>query len=352
MTKTTIQDVAQLARVGVGTVSRVLNNHPSVRAATRQRVLEAIETLGYVPNPHARRIAGGRSYTVSVLLPMVSAEFYIRLLTAVEETLAAQRFDTAIFPLMGRARLERYLESHTLPYQADGVMMITYDLASLFQEGKLPTSQPVVLIDARSDQYDCAFVDNYRGGRIAGNYVAGFEGEVYVLSLEDDPEALFVSQVFVDRMRGFREGLAERGGRIERDYLCALHHQGGVQAARQLLDRATFPCTVFAAADLLAVPLMDEVTRRGLRVGQDVRVVGYDNQPWARDLGLTTVHQPVEEMGERGAAMLLERLAGFDGPARQVCFEPFLIERASSRPELSKPAADPLVRSVVAKLPS
>ena len=80
MPKNTIQDVARLAGVGVGTVSRVLNNHPSVKDSTRARILQAIAELDYTPNPHARRIAGGRSYTVSVMLPMIASEFYIRLL--------------------------------------------------------------------------------------------------------------------------------------------------------------------------------------------------------------------------------------------------------------------------------
>ncbi len=330
MPSTTISDVARAAQVGVGTVSRVLNNHPAVHPDTRSRVLAVIEALGYQPNPHARRIAGGRSYTVSIMLPMVEAEFYTRLLTAMEETLSAQRYDSALFPLLGRARLERYLSSNRLAYQADGVIMVTYDLASLFEGGRLPTECPVVLVDGYSDRYDCAYVDNYLGGLLAGRAAAKYPGELYVLSLEDDPEGLFVNRIFQDRMRGLGDGLAEAGKRITANYLCALHYRGGQQAAERLFREAGRPCTVFAAADLLAVPVLEEAERQGWRVGRDIRVIGFDDQPWASAQGLTTVHQPVELLGQTAAQLLLERLDGLVGPARSVRFEPELVERRST----------------------
>ena len=140
MRKPTIQDVARLAGVGVGTVSRVLNNHAAVKDSTREGVLRAIRELEYTPNPHARRIAGGKSYTVSVLLPVVTTEFYLRLLDGLEHAFQEARYDVAIFPLLDRRRLERYLGSHTLAYQADGLVMATYNLTHLFQGHQLPRS--------------------------------------------------------------------------------------------------------------------------------------------------------------------------------------------------------------------
>lgn len=330
MPKHTIQDVARLAGVGVGTVSRVLNNHPSVKDSTRARILQAIAELDYTPNPHARRIAGGRSYTVSVMLPMIASEFYIRLLSSLEESLDEKRYDTAIFPLMGHSRLERYLNSHTMPYQADGIIMATHDLSGMFPEGHLPTKQPVVLVDGHSHIYDCTFVDNKRGGYLAAEYVAKFNYPIYTISLQDDTDPLLMSPVFTERMQGFQEGLDAAGRQVEQDYPCLLHYQGGLEGAQQLLRHAKFPCIVFAAADLLARPLLEEAKHRKLRIGQDILIVGYDNQPWAAELGLTTLHQPVEEMGRIGAHLLLERLNGYDGPPRIIRFDPLLIERAST----------------------
>lgn len=334
MSKHTIQDVARKARVGVGTVSRVLNNHPSVRKSTRDKVLEAIEELGYAPNPHARRIAGGRSYTVSVMLPMVSVEFYVRLVNAIEECLDENRFDMAIFPLLGRARIERYLNSNRIAYQADGIIMCTYDLGRLFPEGYLPTEHPVVLVDNESEHYDSVFLDNYYGGYLVGEYAARLGLPAYTMSLEEDPEGVFVNQVFVDRKRGFDDGLASSNIQMMGDFPCGLHHQGGAQASQRLLDEAVFPCTVFAAADVLAGSLIEEAGRRGLVVGRDIKVIGFDDQPWSQDMKLTTVHQPIEVMGRRAAEMLLERLSGYDGPPRKARFTPHLVERDSTLGEV------------------
>lgn len=337
MAKPTIQDVAQQAGVGVGTVSRVLNNHPSVRPVTRERILRAMEELTYVPNPHARRIAGGRSYTVSVMLPMVAAEFYIRLISSIEETLMEARFDAALFPLLGRERLERYLEGHTLPYQADGIIQVTYNLAALFPDGRLPTAQPVVLVDGKSEVYDCTYVDNYRGGTLAAECAARFEGPIYLVSFDDenDDDAPLRSLVFQQRIQGFRDGLVRAGKVLEEVVRCGLLLHEGREIARRIYaqcfqGQATFPLTVFCGADIIGRAFIEQAQHDGLELGQDVRVIGFDDQPWAEEIGLTTLHQPVEQMGRDAAEMLLERLSGYAGPPRQVCYVPRLIERSST----------------------
>lgn len=157
--KPTIHEVAHLAKVGIGTVSRVLNNHPSVRAQTRARVLAAMSSLGHAPNPHARRVAGGRSYTVSRILPVISTEFYNRLLEGIEQVLGI-----ALFPIFSPQRLQRYLESRSLAYQTDGLLVASQGLAHLLPDQKFPTERPVVLVDAYSPRYDSAYVDNRLGG--------------------------------------------------------------------------------------------------------------------------------------------------------------------------------------------
>ena len=332
MSKPTIQDVAQKAGVGVGTVSRVLNNHPSVRPLTRERIVQAMNALNYVPNPHARRIAGGRSYTVSVMLPMVAAEFYIRLISAIEETLMEGRFDAALFPLLGRERLERYLEGHTLPYQADGIIQVTHNLAAMFPDGRLPTGQPVVLVDGKSEVYDCTFVDNYRGGTLAAECAARFDGPIYLVSFddEDDEDAPLRSLVFQQRIQGFRDGLAAAGKTLEESVYCGLLLNEGREIARRIYAESTFPLTVFCGADILGRAFLEQAAVDGLKAGQDVRIIGFDNQPWAEEIGLTTLHQPVEQMGRDAATMLLERLNGYEGPPRQICYTPRLIKRAST----------------------
>ncbi len=330
MRKPTIQDVARTAGVGVGTVSRVLNNHTAVKDTTREAVLRAIADLEYTPNPHARRIAGGKSYTISILLPVVTTEFYVRLLDGLETTFQEARYDVAIFPLLDRSRLERYLGSHTLAYQADGLVMATYNLTGLFDQHRLRTQQPTVLVDAYSPAADCAYMDNVCGGRVAGEYACTLPGTLYAMWVETELDQLFTTRVFEDRRSGFCEALAAAGRVMKAEYVSSFDNLAARRSATRLLDEAELPCTVFASADLLAAALIDEALERGLRPGEDVRVIGFDDQPWAESRGLTTLHQPVEKMGQEAAALLLSRLSGHQGPARARKFSPVLVRRSSA----------------------
>lgn len=330
MRKPTIQDVARRAGVGVGTVSRVLNNHVAVRSVTRQSVLRAISELEYTPNPHARRIAGGKSYTVSVLLPVVSTEFYLRLLDGLEHAFNEARYDVAIFPLLDRSRLERYLSSHTLAYQADGLVMATYNLSAFFQGARLGHGQPTVLVDAHSPEVDCAYMDNVLGGQLAGEYASALPGELRAIWVETELDQVFTTRVFDERRSGFAQALSAAGRRVAGEYVSSFDLLAARAVAAQLLDEARLPTTVFASADLLAQAVLDEAAARGLGTGRELRVIGFDDQPWAAARGLTTLHQPVEQMGEAAAELLLSRLAGYDGPPRARRFEPRLIERLST----------------------
>lgn len=338
MSKPTIQDVARRAGVGVGTVSRVLNNHAAVRSSTRETVLTAIEELNYTPNPHARRIAGGKSYAISVLLPLVTTEFYVRLLDGLEQAMQEARYDVAIFPLLDRARLERYLGSHMLAYQADGLVMVTYNLTQLFQQGPPGQGylghQPAVLVDAYAEGLDCAYMNNVLGGRLAGEYAAELTqqqgGRIYAVWVETELDQLFTTRVFEERASGFRTAVEGAGLRVSGEYVSSFDAHAARQVATRLLDEATLPATIFASADLLAGALLDEAATRGLRIGEELRVIGFDDQPWAQARGLTSLHQPIEAMGYEAAQLLLSRLGGYEGPPRARCFEPRLIVRRST----------------------
>jgi LacI family transcriptional regulator len=330
--KLTIQEVAEKAGVGVGTVSRVLNNHKSVRPETRERVLRSMQELGFIPNPHARRVAGGKSYTVSIILQVVGTEFYIRLLSGLEKTLEAHRYDSALFPLLGRERLERYLNSSTLAYQSDGIVMASHNLGELYPEGKLPTRQPVVIVDGSNPHYDSVFLDNRLGGELAARSLAALEGDILAISVHQEIDEAFKNNVFDERMQGFFETLESLGKPIGADRVRTVSFslESARVAARDLLSSIAPPVNIFASADLIALGVLEEARSLGLEVGRDVRVIGFDDHPWSRERGLSTIHQPVEAMGAAAAELLVERLSGYEGAPRRVRFEPRLIERAST----------------------
>lgn len=329
----TIADVAARAGVGIGTVSRVINNSPAVRPETRAKVQAVMEELGYVPNPHARRIAGGRSYTVSVLLPFVGTEFYLRLLEGIEAELGEQRYDLALFPLLSKQRLERFLSSSALAYHTDGLIVASYDLAERFPGGRLPTDRPVVMVDARSEAYDSAYLDNALGGRLAAEHLLALGGPVFAVQIEEELDRAFASTVFSARIGGFREALAQAGVPLPEDHVfrTRLSAEGGQIALQRFLELQRPPFNVFAAADVVALGVVEAAERSGLEVGREVRVLGFDGQPWTATRGLSTLEQPVETMGRAAARMLIERLQGTEGPPRHERFEPRLVVRSSTQ---------------------
>ncbi|WP_299427083.1 LacI family DNA-binding transcriptional regulator [uncultured Meiothermus sp.] len=333
--KPTIHEVAHLARVGIGTVSRVLNNHPSVRHETRNRVLAAMATLGYSPNPHARRVAGGKSYTVSVVLPVASTEFYSRLLEGIEHILAEERYEIALFPILSPSRLERYLESRSLAYQTDGLLVSSQGLAHLLPDQKFPTERPVVLVDAYSPRYDSAFMDNRLGGQMAAQHLAHFPGAMFAIQVQEELDEVLKNTVGQERIEGFREGLQKAGKSLPKSHVFVSRFsvEGGRLALQHFMRQAKPPYNIFTGADLLALGVLEEVERQGLEVGKQIRLLGFDGHPWTAARGLSTLAQPIEEMGAEAARLLLDRIRGYKGSPRARRFEPTLIVRRSTQPQ-------------------
>lgn len=161
---------------------------------------------------------------MSVLLPFVATEFYRRLVEGIEGVLLEQRYDLALFPILSLARLKRYLENTTLAYLTDGLILASYDLTERFEEGRLPTERPVVLVDAQNPRYDSVYLDNRLGGRLAGAYLARFPGPIFAIAVEEEPDRAFRRTVFAERMAGFQEALKEAGRPFSPDRLYITRH--------------------------------------------------------------------------------------------------------------------------------
>lgn len=267
---------------------------------------------------------------MSVLLPFVATEFYRRLVEGIEGVLLEQRYDLALFPILSLARLKRYLENTTLAYLTDGLILASYDLTERFEEGRLPTERPVVLVDAQNPATTPSTWTT-AWGRLAGAYLARFPGPIFAIAVEEEPDRAFRRTVFAERMAGFQEALKEAGRPFS--------PTGSTSPAT---PRRGAPRPPPLPGEGLPAP---QRLRRGgpggprgpgrsgkarPHPGRDVRVLGFDGHPFAEEAGLSTIAQPVEAMGARAAQLLLERMRGYQGPPREVRFEPVLVERAST----------------------
>ncbi|RKX53516.1 MAG: LacI family transcriptional regulator, partial [Thermotoga sp.] len=185
-TKPSIKDVASLAGLSLGTVSRVLNNNPKVRPENQRKVLKAIAQLGYRPNPFARSLPSNKTYMISIFLPMMNSEFYSYLFEGINNELLDSWYDSSIYPVFSKKRLISYSNPNAFPYRSDGILFISLIPEKLFENGHLPTNKPVVLVDASSDKYDSIYVDNVNGGYLAGKHLLEKQGEVFLISIRED----------------------------------------------------------------------------------------------------------------------------------------------------------------------
>jgi LacI family transcriptional regulator len=331
-TPITMRDVARRANVGVSTVSKVLNDYRDVADGTRERVLRAVDELQFRPNRAARSFRTGKTQTISVFTPMIGTEFYDRLITAIDRDLAAHDYDAALFPLLNAQRLERYRSPDALPYRADGIILASLNPDWLFPEARLPVPQPAVLVDAYHADYDTVTLDNAGGAYLATQHLLERAAPTFVVMIERFDAGPFSSGVFIERLKGFRRALEEHGQPASDDRVVTVEFSdaGGREALRSILATTRPPVNVFASCDLLGRGILDEARDAGLKAGHDVRVVGFDDQPWTDRYGLSTIHQPVEWMGTLATELLFERL---DDPTRPIVhreLEGRLVVRSSS----------------------
>lgn len=330
--KITIKDVARHAGVVPSTVSRVVNDHPDIGTETRARVQEAIRALGYRPDRLARSIRKGRTQSVSVLLPMAGSDFYSTLINAIDSTMSEDDYDAALFPLLSERRLKRYRDPDALPYQTDGLIYASLDPDHLYDHGRIPLNLPAVLIDIHNPKYDHVVVNNVHGGRLAAEHLLEKPAPTYVIAVEERHHTPFASGVFRERLAGFRAVYREAGQSLPDNHIFTAEFswESARNAARQLLSQVSAPVNVFATCDLFAQVVMDQLTTTNLVLGRDVRLIGFDDQPWALEEGLTTIRQPITEMGELAAKLLLARLNDPEHPLQSRMLEPTLVIRQTT----------------------
>lgn len=304
--RVTIKDVAEHAGVGVGTVSRVLNNNPHVDVATKQRVMDAIKRLGYVPNPHARRLSTGESNLVTVITPEMKGDFYQILMSAIDEVLIRNGYSSLLYPLYNQKKFEALKKSSDILLSTDGIIVDGVSVDNLLT-GVVNPQTPVICIEQDSEKYDSVIVDNYYGGIIAGDYFSDLDMEIFVVTHRKTHE--LESTVFDERLEGFQESLERKGRSIDKIYYVPLDWESTFEVARRIFSRFK-RCAIFTTTDYLAVPIIEVARTMGLKVGVDVRVCGFDDLPIAQILEITTIRQPIHEMGKLAAELLIKRING------------------------------------------
>jgi LacI family transcriptional regulator len=341
-----IREVAAHAGVSVGTVSNVLNRPDIVARPTRDRVQAAIKALGFVRNESARQLRAGRSRTIGLVVLDVTNPFFTDVARGVEDEASMSGLSVILCnsdeQLPKETRYLELLEEH----RVQGILItpvvgVGERLARLQQRGT-----PVILVDSRSvSGSQCSVaVDDVLGGDLAVTHLlqAGHERIAFV----GGPPGL---RQVADRRDGATRALA-RAGASAADLTTietpVLNVTAGQRAGATIADMAARerPTAAFCANDLIALGLLQEMTRRGIRVPDEVAIVGYDDIEFAAAAAvpLSSVRQPRHQIGRTAAQLLLEETLGGDGHEHhEVVFRPELAVRQSSqaRPGSARAAA-------------
>jgi LacI family transcriptional regulator len=329
----TIAHVARRAGVGVGTVSRVINGSPAVSAHTRRRVLAVIAELGYEPNAAARALSTGRTRAVGVVAPFFTQPAVVERLRGVSRIVAASGHQLVLFDV-----------EHPGPFAAlsaagrlDGLLCVSLCPSEAELERFHAAGVPVVLVDREHPRLSGVSIDDVEGGRLAARHVLalGHRRIAYVGDEEDGPFGFTSS---ARRRIGVQAAVTAAGAEL----LVRRGPHGREQArtlAADLLACTQPPTAVLASSDLQALGVLEAAEAAGVNVPGELSVIGFDDIEVARYVGLTTVAQPLEESGVRGAKLLLQALEGAPRSAQRLDLR--LVVRATTGTSTEAPGRMP-----------
>ena len=332
------EDVAKLAGVSRSAVSRAFTDGAYIAAETRRKVLEAAEELGYSPNAIARGLITNRTRLIGIISATLDNPAYAACLQSLSLLLPEPGLASIVMRASSLDDTDR-LVSELLTYQVDGIILTAAARYSTVGAKCLRAGKPVILFNRYTDTDHATSVvsDNVGGARDVAHHLTagGFRRIAFIAGLDGTSDGR-------DRSRGFRDGMIACG---QPDFVTLpgfYSHNGATEATRRLLDGDPRPDAIFCANDVMAAACIDVVRdERGLRVPEDVAVVGYDNSSLAHwpAYSITSVDQDIAELARLAVGFLTDPRSGDDRP-RRVVVRPRLIVRRSSRSPLTpKPRA-------------
>ena len=334
MTPATIRDVAKQAGVGVGTVSRVINDSPAVREVTRQKVLQAIADLDYSPSPIARRLSLRKTLTIAVIVPFFTRPSYVERLRGIEATIADSEYDLILFNVETPAKRDQYFRDVPRRERVDGLMIISLSPRDEDVDRFLRAQVPTVLLDARHPRMSRAVADDVSGGRMATQHLIdlGHRTIGYGSDLLENPFNFISSR---DRYTGYRQALDAAGIPFRPEYHRQDDHSRyqAREMAQALLTLPDPPTAIFAASDTQALGVLEAAQALGLKVPQDLSVIGYDDIEIAEFLELTTMRQLLFESGQEAVRLLLDTIDSPSAePARSVLLPRLIVRGTTASP--------------------
>ena len=354
----TIYDLAREAGVGIGTVSRCLNNHPSVSADTRAKVLSVAKRLSYQPHPHAQRLASRRTNTFSAIIPYFTNYFFVQVLQGIQDKASELGFDLILYGVNHPAQAEYYVRRSLQRGRVDGVLYFSMSFPESFAAKFRQMQLPLVLVDASHPDFDSIRVKNPEGAIEATRHLLSLghrEIEMINKGLQTHPGR--------ERLEGYRKALEAVGITYtdERVFISTVTTQdgfsreGGREAMHRLLaarEGGTGISAVFVASDIQALGALEVAREQGVRIPDDLAMVGFDDIELAQHGGLTTMRQPMHEMGLLAVTKLMNRIKNPTAPPTLTTFLPDLVIRESCGAHRQEQARAPGAHNLPEQVPT
>jgi LacI family transcriptional regulator len=307
----TIKDVARKANVSIATVSRVLNNQGGYSPKTKEKVLAAIKELGYQPNAVARGLINKRTKTIGILFPEVSNMFASKILHGVENVVNEQGSSVIVCNTASNGeKTMKYLQV-LHEKRIDGVIFVSEVITDEYYKMLESMNIPIVLISTESYRYSLPYVKvNDRHASYTATEYLIQKGHRNIGMISGNKNDMIAGQPRID---GYKEALLHNGIDIKENYIVSCKGFGfkdGFYILPRLLHQAPDITAIFAASDEMAMGVISAAYKLGIKIPDDISIIGYDNLPLAEMAipPLTTVAQPLEEMGEMAASMLFEMM--------------------------------------------
>jgi LacI family transcriptional regulator len=328
----TLADVARLAGVSQMTASRALNGRPGVSRETRDEITRIASDIGYVVNRTAQKLSGGRNGIIGIITPTLDTQFSAELILGAGRAARAAGCEVLVYTVSDEDRLTHHDVLGLVRQFSDGLLAIL-PRESLCLDSLATANLPVVVIDQRGtlNRFPSVSVDNYGGAQLAVDHLAAL-GHKRIAFLGGDD----LIEGVRDRQRGYHDALIRHGLPHDPELVVTgdLSQMTAFEVASGLLGLPNPPTAIFTANDQSAFGVIAAVREAGLRVPDDISVIGFDDIPMAEQFhpALTTIRQPFQQMSSSAVNTLLAQIAGFDAASQRITFPAELVVRDSTGP--------------------
>jgi DNA-binding LacI/PurR family transcriptional regulator len=328
----TIYDVAQAAGVSISTVSRVINASPNVSEGTRNLVQGVIDRLNFVPKAEARARAMKDFARIGVLTPFFTEPAFVQRLRGVAQGLLSTRYELTIYSIESLEQLNHYLATLPITGHLEGLILLSLRVDDQSAQKLKSHNLETVLIEYPREDLNTVEIDDFEGGEMAAAFLIG-KGHHQLGFLGDTSDLGAVNIVpITDRLAGYKSGITKAGLVLSDEFICTASYnvQDAEAKIEPILSHPDHPTAIFCATDLQAIGVVNKARQLGLRVPEDLAVLGFDDLDLANYFGLSTIDQALDESGRLAAEILLARIKDPERLVRHVRLPLKVVERQTT----------------------